>query len=175
MGGPLVLDCLREPKSSRSVCQAEILSMDEGCKSLLMVRNVLDDLQQVESKSPIPLFNDNRGAVDWSTGCSISKKLRHFNIRDVAVRNDLASGNISISHLPGKCNIADIFTKEIWNDTLFQSLAFQLISPRDQGGCQIDDLVSSTTTYGQTPHQPFNSRRTSPAAPALNANKSVCD
>ena len=44
MGGPLIWDCLREPKSSRSVCQAEILSMDEGCKSLQMIRHVLEDL-----------------------------------------------------------------------------------------------------------------------------------
>ena len=116
-----------------------------------MIRHVLEDLQQVEANKPLPLFNDNRGAVDWSSGCSISKNLRHFNIRDVAVRDDVVSGDVSIKHLPGKCNVSDIFTKEIWNDTLFQSLAFQLISPRDsnagdQGGCQIDDISDETVT-----------------------------
>ena len=84
--------------------------MDEGCKSLLMVRHVLEDLRQADANRPLSLFNDNRGAVDWSSGCSISKKLRYyFNICDIAVQDDVVSGNVSISHLPGKCNIADIY------------------------------------------------------------------
>ena len=111
--------------------QAEILSMDKGCKSTLMIRNVMTDLQLDEASAPTPLFNDNRGAVDWSAGCNISKWLRHFNIREIAVRNDVECGDIVISHLPGVHNIADIFTKEISCDKLFQSLAYQLISPRD--------------------------------------------
>ena len=131
MGGPLVWDCMREPRSSRSVCQAEILSMDEGCKSTLMIRHVMADLKMIETSKPTPLYNDNRGAVDWSSGCNISKRLRHFNIREIAVRDDVEAGEISITHLPGKYNIADIFTKEISCDKLFQSLAYQLISPRD--------------------------------------------
>ena len=131
MGGPVAWDCMREPKSSRSVCQAEILSMDEGCKSTLQVRNISIDLSLPEVLKPTPLFNDNRGAVDWSSGCNISKRLRHFNIREIAVRDDVKSGDIIISHLPGKVNIADIFTKEITCDDHFKTLSFQLISPRD--------------------------------------------
>lgn len=91
----------------------------------------MGDLQLSETSKPTPLFNDNRGAVDWSSGCNISKRLRHFNIREIAVRDDVESGTIIISHLPGIYNIADIFTKEISCDKLFQALAFQLISPRD--------------------------------------------
>ena len=105
--------------------------MDEGCKSTLMIRRVLFDLGMIEALEPTPLFNDNRGAVDWSSGCNISKRLRHFNIREVAVRDDVKAGDIVIFHLPGINNIADLFTKEISCDKLFQSLAFQLISPRD--------------------------------------------
>ena len=134
MGGPVLWDCKREPRSSRSVCQAEILSMDEGCKSTLKIRNLLEDLSIPEANKPTPLFNDNRGAVDWSSGCNISKRLRHFNIREVAVRDDVDAGDIVIQHLPGKCNIADLFTKEINCNMLFQSHAFKLISPREVSG-----------------------------------------
>ena len=71
--------------------------------------------------------------MDWSSGCNISKRLRHFNIREVAVRDDVNSGDIVIKHLPKKCNIAAIFTKEINCNTLFHSHAHQLISPREIG------------------------------------------
>ena len=156
MGGPIAWDCKREPRSSRSVCQAEILSMDEGCKSTLKVRNVLTDLEMEDGRKPTPLFNDNRGAVDWSSGCNISKRLRHFNIREVAVRDDVEAGDITIKHLPGKCNIADIFTKEINCNTLFQSLAYQLISPRTLGeaGGLLESIVSSEPNTGSTKPSP---------------------
>lgn len=54
------------------------------------------DLSLPESEQPTPLFNDNRGAVDWSQGLNISKRLRHFNIREVAVRDDVQRGAIKV-------------------------------------------------------------------------------
>ena len=87
--------------------------MDEGCKSTLKVRNILEDLKMEDEQEPTPLFNDNRGAVDWSSGCNISKRLQHFNIREAAVRENVDAGDITIKHLPRKCNITNIFTKEI--------------------------------------------------------------
>ena len=136
MGGPLLWDCVREKKSSRSVCESEICSVDEGCKSGLQVRHISQDLDLDEVKKPTPLFNDNRGCCDWSYGVNISKRLRHFNIREVAVRDDVKAGDISVTHLPGRVNIADLFTKEIRDAAHFREMAFRLISPRDLGGCQ---------------------------------------
>ena len=108
--------------------------MDEGCKSALQVRNLTTDLSLPEADHPTPLFNDNRGAVDWSSGLNISKRLRHFNIREVAVRDDIRSNAITVSHLPGRENTSDIFTKEIRDNDHFQKLSFRLISPLEQGG-----------------------------------------
>ena len=136
MGGPLLWDCVREKKSSRSVCESEICSVDEGCKSGLQVRHISQDLDLDEVKKPTPLYNDNRGCCDWSYGVNISKRLRHFNIREVAVRDDVKAGDISVTHLPGRVNIADLFTKEIRDAAHFREMAFRLISPRDLGGCQ---------------------------------------
>ena len=130
MGGPLLWDCVREKKSSRSVCESEICSVDEGCKSELQYLK--------EATEPTPLFNDNRGCCDWSYGVNISKRLRHFNIREVAVRDDVKAGDITVTRFtgPGKVNIADLFTKEIRDSAHFREMAFRLISPRDLGGCQ---------------------------------------
>jgi hypothetical protein len=57
------------------------------------------------------LWNDNKGAVDWSHNCA-NKKMRHLNIRNMAVRDAHPCSEIIISHLPGNLNVADLFTKE---------------------------------------------------------------
>lgn len=75
----------------------------------------------------------NRRLEPWE---DISKRLRHFNICEVAVRDNISTGEITLTHLPGHCNIADLFTKEIRDVAHFQELAFRLISARDLGGCQ---------------------------------------
>ena len=82
------------------------------------------------------MFNDNSGIVYWSYGKNISKWLRHINIQESAMRDDIDKGDVMLSHLPGNCNIADLFTKEIRDVTHFQTMAFRLISAREIGGCQ---------------------------------------
>ena len=64
--GPLLWDCVREKKSSCSVCESEICSVDEGCKSGLQVRHISQDLGLNEAKQPTSLFNNNRGCCNWS-------------------------------------------------------------------------------------------------------------
>ena len=146
--------------------------MDEGCKSGLQVRHISQDLQLKEATKPTPLFNDNRGCCDWSYGVNISKRLRHFNIREVAVRDDVKAGDITVTHLPGKVNIADLFTKEIRDSAHFREMAFRLISPRDLGGCQpyIHKTVRSAPSIAKpTPITPLlNTEYTAPLrAPLL--------
>jgi hypothetical protein len=76
MGGPIIWGCVREPgKTSRSSCEAEIGAMDEGCKSVQQLRNLMTDLQLPDVDRPTPLYNDNNGAVEWSEGVSVSKKM----------------------------------------------------------------------------------------------------
>ena len=76
------------------------------------------------------------GCCDWSYGVNISKRLQHFNIQEIAVRDDVQVGDITVTHLPGKVNIADLFIKEIRDFAHFREMAFRLISPRDLGECQ---------------------------------------
>jgi hypothetical protein len=132
MGGPLVWGCKRETKTmSRSSCESEIYSTDEGTKSILTVRHLLQDLGLADGDAPTPLWNDNRGCVDWCQGVSVSKKLRHINMRELGVRLAQQLGQVDIRHIPGKLNIADLFTKEMAKDaTHFRELTFAITSCR---------------------------------------------
>jgi hypothetical protein len=131
MAGSIGWGYQREPKTSKSSCEAEIYCMEEGCKTSETLYHLMTDLSLPKIAQPMPLFNDNRGAVDWSSGCTVSKKLRHLNIRKVAVRDAQKASIVNIHHVPGHSNIADIFTKEHKSDAIFYELAFQLIRPRD--------------------------------------------
>jgi hypothetical protein len=144
MGGPIAWGCMREGKASRSSCQAEIFSMDEGCKTLENTHHILEDLGLADVTTRprgLPLYNDNKGAVEWSHGLNISKKLRHINIREIAVRDAAAANLVDVQHVPGHSNIADIFTKEFKSDDTFRHLAFQLLSVRDSGGCYVESGI----------------------------------
>jgi hypothetical protein len=131
MGGPICWGCMRETTTmSLSSCESEIYATNEGTKSALNVRNLLIDLQVPEAALPMPLWNDNRGYVDWTKGMSVSKKLRHINIRELSVCLYQRLGYVSVQHKEGKRNVADIFTKEIKDPAHFRSMAFTLATPR---------------------------------------------
>ena len=112
MGGPLDWTAAREKRISRSSCEAEIKAMDEGCKILEFIQHLFRELKVPNGQYPAPLlYNDNKGGVCWALSEAITKKLRHLNIREVAVRDAVRNKDIVLGHIPGVLNLADIFTK----------------------------------------------------------------
>jgi hypothetical protein len=60
MGGPVCWGCTREKKTnSRSSCESEIYATDEGTKSVLTVRHLLQDFGLPDGILPTPVWNDN--------------------------------------------------------------------------------------------------------------------
>jgi hypothetical protein len=86
-----------------------------------MFRHILHDLHLLDTTIPTNVFNDNCGAVDWSNSFS-TKGMRHVNIRENAVREARVPNEVSIQHIPGMCNPADMFSKEFKSDTTFRAL-----------------------------------------------------
>jgi hypothetical protein len=139
-GCPFLWKTHKEKGVSRSSCEADIKATDECVKNIQMFCNILSDLHLCPT-TPIPVYNDNRGAVDWSHSLS-TKGMRHLNIRENAVRQAQLLQEVSIGHISGKHNPADIFTKEFKSDCTFHSLHDLLLSPssaclvpRFHGGC----------------------------------------
>jgi hypothetical protein len=124
MGGPIACGCVCEPNQLKPLSSS----------FAIYVRTWVS--QKPEGFKPIPVYNDNKGAIEWSGGCSVSKKLRHLNIRELAFRDSHSRGDADIKHIPGHSNIADLFTKEMKSSTeTFRSLCQLILSPRDLGGC----------------------------------------
>ena len=131
MGGPLIWSSERELRASRSVCESEIKGMDAGTRHILGLRHLLADLDVPHLTAPTPvIYTDNQGGVKWAHSPAITKKLRHVNLKEVAVRDSIRCGEISLYHMPGKLNPADIFTKELKDIAHFKRVRAALMSPR---------------------------------------------
>lgn len=148
-GGPIVWGCTRELNTiSRSSCESEIYAADEGTKSILTVRHLLQDLNMKDGFSPTPLWNDNRGCVDWSKGCTVSRKLRHINMQNLSVRLAQQKQDISIKHVDGKRNIADILTKEHKDAEHFRGMMRAVTSPRQYSLALLEKQLNYPTKGG---------------------------
>ena len=69
-------------------------------------------------------------------------------MRELAVRLAQRDGHVAIRHIPGKHNIADLFTKEIKDPTHFRNMAFTITSPRLIADIQLSDLCPQTESEG---------------------------
>ena len=120
-GGPIAWKAVRQERTSRSTCEAEIRATDETVKEILSIRHRCDDMSLPDAIGPTRLYNDNQGAVDWSKTTS-TKGMRHINLKDCAVRDSIQAKEVDICHIPGDINPSDIFTKEMRDGTHFRTL-----------------------------------------------------
>jgi hypothetical protein len=133
-GGPLLWKSHKEKRTSRSSCEAEVKATDDCTKSVQWLRHILSDLDLLPP-CPTPIYNDNQAAVIWSNSSS-TKGMRHYNIRENAVREAINEYHeVSVHHIGGKVNPADLLTKEHKSDEIFRTLRDAFMSRRSSGGC----------------------------------------
>ncbi len=129
-GGPLHWSSKRQSITARSSAEAEIYATDECTKQLIHLSFIVDGLNLTKEVMPSPtmIYNDNMACVLWSKTTS-TKGLRHIQIRENAIRESIASDFISVNHIEGKVNLADIFTKEDKDTEHFINVRDQLMAP----------------------------------------------
>jgi hypothetical protein len=79
------------------------------------------DVKQIIMPSTTIVYNDNRACVQWSK-CMTTRGLHHIQMRENHIRENIASIFISVCHIDGKINLADIFTKEMKDTAHFVEL-----------------------------------------------------
>jgi hypothetical protein len=114
-GCPILWKTHKEARISRSSCEAEIKAADECVKHIHMFCHIMSDLILLHPSTPIPIFNDNCGAVDWSHLFS-TKGMQHLDIRENGVHEAQSFSEVAISHIAGTGNPVDIFPKEFKSD-----------------------------------------------------------
>ena len=112
--GPVLWMSKRQKVTAPSSAEAEIYATDECCKFLLDLAQILDflDVRHIFMPSTTIIYNDNKACVQWSKKTT-TKGLRHIQMRENRVRENIASQFISVCHIDDKISLADIFTKEM--------------------------------------------------------------
>ena len=129
--GPLHWLAARQKSTAQSTAEAEIYSTNECVKDLLNLRHIINDLHlnNMITPGPTPIFNDNMACVQWSHN-KTNRSMRHIQIRENLIRENIQNGKMSVTHITGKINPADIFTKEDKDPTHYILLRnFILSSP----------------------------------------------
>ena len=163
--GPIHWVSKRQTLTARSSAEAESVATDECTKFLLYLHNICDDLHIKSILFPrtTVIYNNNAACVKWSRNMT-TKGLRYIQIRENAVRESVLSKFISVKHISGKVNLADLFTKEhkdtshfcTMRDLLVQDLPKYHLSVREtplvQGGCQPESHCSPSQVGSRLPN-----------------------
>jgi hypothetical protein len=129
--GPLHWLSKRQTITAGSSAEAEIYATDECIKYLLELVQLLEflDLKSTFMPSTNVIYNDNKACVNWSKTCT-TKGLRHIQMKENRVRENVLSNFVTIKHVNGKTNLADLFTKEMKDIGHFVELRDLMLRPR---------------------------------------------
>ena len=130
-GGPIQWKSKRQDVTAMSTAEAEIYATNEATKYLLTLSNTIHDLQHRDIFFPpgqaTTIYNDNKSCVDWCKGTT-TKRLRHMQIWENLIRENIEWDFLTVKHIPGNQNLADIFTKEMKDIQHFIDIRDQLVT-----------------------------------------------
>ncbi len=131
-GGPISWKAERQERKSLSSCEAKIRATNTGLRLTVNTRNMISSLSSLgypinDADSPTPLYNDNNACVKWCHNMT-TKGNCHIKNRENSIWEWVADGTLTILHVCGKTNIADIFTKEMRDAANFRCLCDAFMS-----------------------------------------------
>jgi hypothetical protein len=86
---------------------------------LLSIKNHAIDLGFPDATDTIPVYNDNKAAVDWAASDTL-KGTKNINLHENCVRENHQNGTVVVRHIPGVNNASDLFTKELKDSAHFR-------------------------------------------------------
>ena len=145
--GPLHWSSKRQSVTARSSAESEIYATDECCKDIQYLSQLIHELHLQDDllHSTTPIYNDSMACVHWTKNRT-TRSIRHIQLRENAVREAVQSGLVSVLHVPGTSNPADILTKEDRDPAHYISLRDCVVSP-----LSVEHHVRDTSTLQDFP------------------------
>jgi hypothetical protein len=113
-GGIIGWKSKRQSTMALSTTQAEVLAVTDATRQAEWLRQFLEDIGMgLPVNKPIPILNDNRGAVLLSNHPHDHGASKHFEIRTGYLRQETEANRIKIEHVPTANNLADGLTKSL--------------------------------------------------------------
>jgi hypothetical protein len=100
---------------AQSTAEAELVAATEATKKAIYLRDLLNFLE-VRQDGPTTIFEDNAACIRLSVNPEFHKRTKHIEVRQFYVREKVSSGEIKLTYVKSKDNIADILTKILPNN-----------------------------------------------------------
>jgi hypothetical protein len=126
LGSPITWKTDHQDCTSLSLCEAKIRATNMGSRLIINVQNMIFHLASLgypinDATMVTPLYNDNKACVKWGHNLT-TKGDRHIKHCKNATCKWVVDGSITVTHVIGKCNPSNTFTKEMRNGAHFQHL-----------------------------------------------------
>ena len=97
---------------AQSTAEAELVSGSECTKSVLWVRQLLEEIGWAV-EGPTMIHIDNQSTIRLATMQTSSHRMRHVAVRDQLISHHVEEGNITVTYIPTADNPSDHLTKPL--------------------------------------------------------------
>ena len=117
-GNAIDWSCQKQPDVSFSTTEAEYKQLTFGMKQAMYYINLLQEEMKFDV-TPVPIHDDNQGAIILAQQPTVSMKSRHIAFRHHYAREQVMEyKRFVLSYIKSQDNCADIFTKPLERNTL---------------------------------------------------------
>ena len=115
-GAAIIAVSRRQHCITMSSCEAELVALADLAIELLHVQAVLNFLGH-ETPDAIEVATDSKAAYDLCHRFTSAQHSRHIDRKLFKMREMRGAGLVSVRHIPGEMNPADLFTKILSRQT----------------------------------------------------------
>ncbi len=123
MGGAISWSSQRQRSVALSTTEAEFVAASEAAKEIIWLSRLLNEITTLVA---VPVLKvDNMSALKLVKNPTFHKRSKHIEVRHYFVREKYEEGLLTVEHISGDSQVADIFTKPLQKNR-FQCLRPQL-------------------------------------------------
>jgi hypothetical protein len=115
-----------------SSCEAELVALCDAAIELLHIIEVVRHLGH-EVEEPVEVCTDSKAAFDLCHRFTSSAHSRHVDRKMFKMRELRGAGKVTVRHIPGDSNCADLFTKILTRQPFEKHRKVVLNAPGDTG------------------------------------------
>jgi hypothetical protein len=113
--GPVIWLSHKQPCTASSTTESEYVAASLTSKEVVWARRLLGDIGFSQSR-PTPLYSDNQSAIRLVQNPEFYKRTKHIDVVFHLIREFQTRGDISVSYVPTRLQLANILTKALTPD-----------------------------------------------------------